>query len=146
MNKLELYSPIFTLIKEGKLMASWCTMHLWWAATLWFSDTSNCPHSLSRLVLQKAHFRRRAEAPFLCPDMTSFHTLHLSSVLKTKNIVTELQCTWRKREDYFCGSDKWKNKLLSFVWECENRWLKCMLVFFLKTPTSVIESLYMVEI
>lgn len=46
------------------------TMHLWWAATFWLSDTSSWPHSLSRLVLQKAHLGRRAPAPFLCADMT----------------------------------------------------------------------------
>lgn len=46
------------------------TMHLWWAATFWLSDTSSWPQSLSRLVLQKAHLRKRAPAPFLCPDMT----------------------------------------------------------------------------
>lgn len=46
------------------------TMHLWWAATFWLSDTSSWPHSLSRSLLQKAHLGSHAAAPFLCPDMT----------------------------------------------------------------------------
>lgn len=130
MYELELYSPILTLIKEGKLMASWCTMHLWWAATLWFSDTSNCPHSLSWLVLQKAHFRRRTEAPFLCPDMTTSHTLHLSSVLKTKK-----RCNWtavyREEEgSLFLWFRPVKKNFLSFVCAQSNRWLRCMFAFF----------------
>lgn len=62
-------------------------MHLWWAATFWLSDTSSCPHSLSRLVLQKAHLSSRAAAPFFCPDMTKafFFFLNLKFLMKMKN-------------------------------------------------------------
>lgn len=61
-------------------------MHLWWAATFWLSDTSSCPHSLSRLVLQKAHLSSRAAAPFFCPDMTkAFFFLNLKFLMKMKN-------------------------------------------------------------
>lgn len=42
------------------------TMHLWCAATFWFSDSSNCPHSLSLLDRQKPHLRC-LPGPFFCP-------------------------------------------------------------------------------
>lgn len=41
------------------------TMHLWCAATFWFSDISNCPHSLSLFDLQKPHLRCLV-GPFFC--------------------------------------------------------------------------------
>jgi hypothetical protein len=50
----------------GALMdASILTMHLWCAATFWFSDISNCPHSLSLFDLQKPHLRCLVD-PFFC--------------------------------------------------------------------------------
>lgn len=42
------------------------TIHLWCAATFWFSDSSSCPHSLSLLDLQKPHLRCLPD-PFFCP-------------------------------------------------------------------------------
>lgn len=61
-------------------------MHLWWAATFWLSDISSCPHSLSRLVLQKAHLgsRAAAAAPFLCPDMAKGFFVCESNLEKEK--------------------------------------------------------------
>lgn len=60
-------------------------MHLWWAATFWLSDTSSCPHSLSRLVLQKAHLSSRAAAPFFCPDMTKAFFFFFKSEVSNEN-------------------------------------------------------------
>lgn len=70
------------------------TMHLWWAATFWLSDSSSCPHSLSRLVLQKEHLRSRAAAPLFCPDMTK----GLFSLWWAKSLMEKKQC---KQQDSF---------------------------------------------
>lgn len=74
-------------------------MHLWWAATFWLSDTSSCPHSLSRLVLQKAHLGRRAAAPLLCPDIAQGFFFLSSPRAREPNLKKQITPhTWKSEQ------------------------------------------------
>lgn len=53
------------MVSDLLVAAGILTMHLWCAATFWFSDISNCPHSLSLFDLQKPHLRCLV-GPFFC--------------------------------------------------------------------------------